>query len=112
MNRTGQVQVRATDGTWVTVCAYQELEPSCGAAALLPDGEQAAVFRTPGGEVHAVGNRDPFSHADVIADGITGSVDGVPTVASPMHKQTFDLRTGTCLDDPGTALPVYPVRVR
>ncbi|WP_405017525.1 nitrite reductase small subunit NirD [Kitasatospora sp. NBC_00070] len=111
MNRTEQVQVRSTSGEWVTVCSYDDLEPSCGVAALLPEGEQAAVFRTPAGALHAVGNRDPFSGADVIADGITGSVDGVPTVASPMYKQTFDLRTGICLDDPEVALPVLPVRL-
>ncbi|MFE5715683.1 nitrite reductase (NAD(P)H) small subunit [Streptomyces sp. NPDC056501] len=61
------------------------------------------------GEVYAVGNRDPFSGADVIADGIMGSRDGVPVVASPMHKQEFDLRTGACLDDPEVSLPVLPV---
>jgi len=35
---------------------------------------------------------------------------GVPTVASPMHKQVFGLRTGGCPDDPGVALPAFPVR--
>ncbi|MFE1903258.1 nitrite reductase (NAD(P)H) small subunit [Streptomyces gardneri] len=58
--------------------------------------------RTVGGE------RAPFSGADVIADGIMGSRDGVPVVASPMHKQESDLRTGACLDDPEVSLPVPP----
>jgi nitrite reductase (NADH) small subunit len=31
-------------------------------------------------------------------------------VASPMYKHVFDLRSGTCLDDPTIALPTYPVR--
>ncbi|MEU1864588.1 nitrite reductase (NAD(P)H) small subunit [Streptomyces gardneri] len=70
---------------------------------------EAALFRDGDGEVYAVGNRDPFSGADVIADGIMGSRDGVPVVASPMHKQEFDLRTGACLDDPEVSLPVLPV---
>ncbi len=43
--------------------------------------------------------------------GIVGSRGPVPTVASPLHKQVYDLRTGECLDVPGVALPVYPVRV-
>ncbi|MFI9296445.1 nitrite reductase (NAD(P)H) small subunit [Streptomyces gardneri] len=47
--------------------------------------------------------------AAVLADGIMGSRDGVPVVASPMHKQEFDLRTGACLDDPEVSLPVLPV---
>ncbi|MFE2014861.1 nitrite reductase (NAD(P)H) small subunit [Streptomyces sp. NPDC059491] len=56
-----------------------------------------------------MGNRDPFTGAAVVADGIMGSRDGVPVVASPLHKQEFDLRTGVCLDDPEVALPVLPV---
>ncbi|MFD7557449.1 nitrite reductase (NAD(P)H) small subunit [Streptomyces sp. NPDC059835] len=57
--------------------------------------------------MYAVGNRDPFSGADVIADGIMGSRGGVPVVASPMREQLFDLRTGVCLDDPEVSLPVH-----
>ncbi|MFK0228369.1 nitrite reductase large subunit NirB [Streptomyces sp. NPDC090303] len=85
------------------------LEPGRGREAVLPDGTRAALFRDGDGAVYAVGNRDPFSGAEVIADGIMGSRDGVPVVASPMHKQEFDLRTGVCLDDPEVALPVLPV---
>ncbi|MFD8632217.1 nitrite reductase (NAD(P)H) small subunit [Streptomyces sp. NPDC059533] len=43
----------------------------------------------------------------VLADGTMGSRGGVPVVASPMHKQLFDLRTGACLDDPEVSLPVH-----
>ena len=35
----------------------------------------------------------------------------VPFVASPMHKQAFDLRTGQCLDDAAVRVPTYDVRV-
>lgn len=111
---TAVVQVRAATGEWVAVCAYGELEPARGRVAKLPDGSQAALFRDAAGAVHAVGNRDPFSGLLVIANGITGSVDGVPVVASPLDKQVFDLRTGRCLDrpdDPGARLPVLPVRI-
>ncbi|MER7762457.1 nitrite reductase large subunit NirB [Streptomyces sp. NPDC097619] len=85
------------------------LEPGRGRAAVLADGSEAAVFKDRAGEVYAVGNRDPFTGADVIAHGIMGSVDGVPVVASPLHKQVFDLRTGVCLDDPEVSLPVVEV---
>jgi len=44
--------------------------------------------------------------------GIVGSKGDVPKVASPMYKQTFDLRTGRSLDDPTVALPSYRVRAR
>lgn len=100
-----------TTTTWTRVCALDALVPDRGAAALV-DGHQVALFRLGGsGDVHAVDHHDPFSGANVMARGLVGSRRGVPTVASPMHKQSFDLRTGQCLDDPGTSLSVWPVRV-
>jgi nitrite reductase (NADH) small subunit len=94
---------------WTALCRYSELTPGRGVAALV-DGVQIAVFRTNSGELYATGNRDPYSGAYVISRGVTGWRDGVPTVASPMYKHVFDLRNGTCLDDPAIALPTYPVR--
>jgi nitrite reductase (NADH) small subunit len=92
------------------VCEYDVLLPERGVAALL--GEvQIALFRTHDGKVFALGNQDPFSGANVMSRGIVGSRGDVPTVASPMFKQVFSLRTGECLDDPEVSLPVYPVEV-
>lgn len=108
---------------WTAVCRVDDLAPERGAAALL-DGEQVALFRLLDGRVLAVQQHDPFSDAHVISRGIVGSrlVDGVqvPTVASPMYKQVFDLTTGRCLDvagkDPARDLSpdlrTWPVRVR
>ncbi|MEV4263257.1 nitrite reductase small subunit NirD [Kribbella sp. NPDC049584] len=92
------------------VCEYDVLLPERGVAALLGD-VQIALFRTHDGEVFALGNQDPFSGANVMSRGIVGSRGDVPTVASPMFKQVFSLRTGECLDDPEVSLPVYPVEV-
>jgi len=92
------------------VCEYDVLLPERGVAALLGD-VQIALFRTHDGEVFALGNQDPFSGANVMSRGIVGSRGDVPTVASPMFKQVFDLRTGACLDDPDVSLPVYPVEI-
>ncbi|MEV0793227.1 nitrite reductase small subunit NirD [Kribbella sp. NPDC050459] len=96
-------------GTTV-ICAVDALLPERGVAALLGD-VQIALFRTHDGEVFAIGNQDPFSGANVMSRGIVGSRGDVPTVASPMFKQVFDLRTGACLDDPDVSLPVYPVEI-
>lgn len=102
---------------WVRVCALDDLEVERGRAALL-GGTQIALFllHAPagGGRVHAVSNLDPYSHAHVIARGIVGTRDDVPTVASPMFKQVFDLRTGICLDTQGKepkSLHVWPVSI-
>ena len=99
--------------TWVPVCRLKALSPERGAAALV-EGVQVALFRTHDDEVYAVQQLDPFSGAHVISRGIVGSRGDVPTVASPMYKQVFDLRTGTCLDPGGKPpmhLRTYAVRV-
>ena len=95
---------------WVDVCATGELTPERGVCALV-DGRQVAVFRVAAlEELYAVDNHDPFSGANVMSRGIVGSRGDTPKVASPMYKQSFDLRTGACLDDPSVALAVYAVR--
>ncbi|MBO0900433.1 nitrite reductase (NAD(P)H) small subunit [Cellulomonas sp. zg-ZUI222] len=119
---------RAT--TWLTVCRRHDLAYERGAAALVPDevdGQpvltQVALFRLLDERVLAVQQLDPFSDAHVIARGIVGTrrVEDadVPTVASPMHKQVFDLVTGRCLERAGKQpvaghgpdLRTWPVRV-
>jgi nitrite reductase (NADH) small subunit len=95
--------------TWTAVCRYDELLPERGVAALVGQ-VQVAVFRTHDGSLHAVGNQDPFTGAFVISRGIVGTRGAAATVASPLHKQVFDLSTGACLDDETVALPVFPVR--
>jgi nitrite reductase (NADH) large subunit len=91
------------------VCAVTDLLPERGAAAIVGD-EQVALFRIDDA-IYAIGNRDPFSGADVMSRGIVGSKDDVVKVAAPMYKQTFDLRTGQCLEDEEVSVPVYDVRV-
>ncbi|TDB73308.1 nitrite reductase small subunit NirD [Micromonospora sp. KC723] len=101
---------RALTRNWTVVCQLDQLEPDRGVAALV-DGVQVALFRT-GDELYAVDNLDPVGGAYVMSRGIVGSRGGVPTVASPLHKQVYDLRTGECLDLPGVTLPVHQVRCR
>jgi nitrite reductase (NADH) small subunit len=97
--------------TWVVVCPYDRLEPERGVAALA-GGRQVAVFRTHDGALHAIDNYDPYGRAQVMSRGIVGSRGDTPTIASPLHKQVYDLRTGICLDTPGLAVPTYPIRCR
>ncbi len=100
-----------SDSMWTTVCRYDDLVPERGVAALI-DGVQIAVFRAHDGGLFALGNQDPFTGAWVLSRGIVGTRGARPTVASPLHKQVFDLRTGRCLDVEGVAVPVYEVRTR
>src|SRR5947209_15315779 len=98
------------DASWCTVCRLEDLLLERGAAALVA-GVQVAVFRLADGTVLATGNRDPWTGANVMSRGIVGTRGAAPTVTSPLHKQVFDLRDGSCLDGGGRALATYPVRV-
>jgi nitrite reductase (NADH) small subunit len=100
---------RVAAPTWIDLCPVAALVPERGVAALV-DGEQVAVFLVDG-ELFALGNVDPFSGAAVLSRGIVGSRGDRLTVASPIYKQRFDLRTGECLDDPGVQVPTYQVRL-
>lgn len=97
---------------WVSACPVTALVPGRGVAVLLPGGSQAALFVLPNGMIYAVDNLDPYARAAVLSRGLTGDRGGEPTVASPLLKQVFSLRTGAALDDPEVALPTYAVRVQ
>lgn len=95
---------------WKAVCKVDDILPGTGAGVRLPNG-QAALFRTRDGQFYALDNHDPFSHANVLARGILGSLGGKKVVASPIYKQHFELETGQCLEDDTVSLSVYPVRI-
>ncbi|MFE9442625.1 nitrite reductase small subunit NirD [Streptomyces sp. NPDC006602] len=104
-----KIQLRLTD-SWFTVCDLNQLLPGRGVAALLPDGDQVALFRDRAGTLYAVDNRDPFNGAAVLSRGLIGSHQGRPFVASPLLKQRFDLESGQCLDDESVRITTYEVR--
>ena len=101
--------VQSTTG-WVAICPVERLLPGRGVTALVA-GRPVAVFVLSDGSVAALDDRDPFSGACVLSRGIVGDVAGQATVASPVYKQRFDLRTGQCLDDEAVTVQVWPARI-
>jgi nitrite reductase (NADH) small subunit len=106
-----------TQTAYETVCRLEDVPIEGGVVALVR-GEAIAIFRTHDGNLHAMSNYDPCSRASVLSRGIVGTRSSeaggeqdVPFVASPMHKQAFDLRTGQCLDDAAVQVPTYDVVV-
>jgi len=91
------------------ICRLDDIVPDSGVAALV-GGEQVAVFRVDQ-KVHAVGNHDPFSGANVLSRGIVGDLNGELVVASPVYKQHFRLATGVCVEDESVRIPVHAARV-
>ncbi len=94
----------------VRVCRLEDIVPDTGVCAMV-GGEQVAVFRLADGTVHAVGNQDPFSKANVLSRGIVGDLKGEAVVASPVDKQHVSLATGRCQEDSSVRVPVYAARI-
>jgi len=95
---------------WERVCDLDAIEPLWGEAALI-DGVQVALFLVPDGRLYAVTNRDPATGSFVMSRGIVGSRGDRPTIASPLHKQVYDLATGECFTSPDLVLDSHPVRI-
>ena len=100
----------ASDEEWQPVCRADDLEFERGVSALV-HGQAVAIFRTAGDELYVLGNHDPFARGGVLSRGIVGLRRGVPCVGSPVHKHTFDLRTGRCLEVDSVSVPAYDVKV-
>lgn len=115
------VTATAVPGTWVQACRLDHLIVGRGVAVLGPRGVQVALFRVPAAEsdreaigrsrLYGIGNIDPYARAAVLSRGLTGDHAGEPTVASPLGKQVFALRTGICLDDAAMSVRSHAVRV-
>jgi nitrite reductase (NADH) small subunit len=95
---------------WHRVCQVDDLEPAWGEAALVA-GRQIALFRTGPGEVFAVAHEDPATGAHVMARGILGSRGARPTIASPLHKEVYDLESGECFSTPELTLATFSTRI-
>ncbi|MBI4511969.1 MAG: nitrite reductase small subunit NirD [Deltaproteobacteria bacterium] len=95
---------------WVDTCSLEDIVPDTAACAWVNE-QQVAIVRFGEDAVYAISNFDPFSRAFVLSRGIVGDKQGVPKIASPLYKQSFNLQTGQCLDDPSVGIPTYPVRV-
>jgi len=110
LDPTGTRAADTAGGRWHDVCGIDRLTVERGAAALV-DGRPVALFRLDDDEVLAIDDIDPFWGVPVLSRGLVGCISGRDTVASPLLKQRFDLRTGDCLDDPAVTVAVWPVRV-
>jgi nitrite reductase (NADH) small subunit len=112
MFTTNGTTTRTTDAGpgWAEVCELSQLEPLWAEVAIV-DGEQLALVRMPDGTVYAVSNQDPATGSYVMCRGIVGSHGDRVTLASPLHKQVYDLATGECLNSGDLHLQTFETSV-
>jgi nitrite reductase (NADH) large subunit len=97
------------DRGFVRVASLRDV-PTEGGIAVQYGDAQIALFRA-SGELYATQNRCPHTNATVLSRGIVGDDHGAPKVACPLHKRTFDLRSGACLSKDAGPIATFPVRV-
>ena len=96
---------------WVRVAAVGDV-PVEGGIAVRHGAAQVAVFNLASrGEWYATQNQCPHKQQMVLARGIMGDQAGVPKVACPLHKRTFDLKSGSCTSGDPLEIATFPVRV-
>jgi len=94
---------------FVRMALARDVPPEGGIAVKYGDA-QLAIFQV-AGTYYATQNQCPHTHAMVLARGLVGDEHGVPKVACPLHKRTFDLATGACLSNDAPAIAAYDVKV-
>jgi NAD(P)H-dependent nitrite reductase small subunit len=86
--------------------------PLDGGIAVRHGGAQIAVFHVAATDAwYATQNLCPHKREMVLARGIVGDQAGVPKVACPLHKKTFDLESGRCLSGEELEIATFLVRV-
>ncbi|WP_282373216.1 nitrite reductase small subunit NirD [Pseudomonas sp. PS02290] len=99
---------------WRAVCTREDLVLNSGVVALMGTAQVALFYvASVGGAPHlfAVDNRDPVTGVNVIGRGLIGSLGGDLVIASPLYKQHYRLKDGTCLEDAALRLRTWPVRL-
>lgn len=104
-----RVHLPVVRGGFVRVASLRDV-PSEGGIAVQYGDVQLAIFRV-AGTLYATQNSCPHTQAQVLSGGIVGDACGTPKVACPLHKKTFDLRSGACLSQDAAALATFPLRV-
>lgn len=104
------VTVEKTD-QWQLVGESKFFAPDGGMAIKVHD-KQIAIFNFSNRDQwFACDNLCPHKKQNVLARGLLGDLNGIPKVACPMHKKTFSLQTGECLNDIACqSIQIYPIK--
>ncbi len=96
---------------WVRLASVDDVPHDGGIAVKYGPVQLALYHFASRGEWYATQNMCPHKREMVLARGILGDQAGAPKVACPLHKKTFDLKTGRCLSGEALEVTTFPVRV-
>lgn len=96
---------------WIDVCAADDLQPDSGVCALVAGKQIALFYLHKSREVFAVDNFDPIGKANVLSRGMIGDLGGEPMLASPLYKQHYSLKTGSCFEYAEIKIATYDARL-
>jgi NAD(P)H-dependent nitrite reductase small subunit len=105
-----KVHLPVIERSFVRVASVRDV-PRDGGMAVRCGERELALFHTAAGEWYATQNACPHTGTGVLSRGIVGDCGGAPKVACPLHKRTFDLRTGACLSQDAQAVATFAVRI-
>jgi nitrite reductase (NADH) large subunit len=107
----GRLRLPVVDRRYVRLASVRDV-PRDGGIAVRYGSAQIAIFHHAArGEWYATQNACAHTGAMVLARGLLGDEQGVPKVACPLHKKTFDLESGACLSKDAPGITTFPVRV-
>jgi nitrite reductase (NADH) large subunit len=96
---------------WVRLASVSEVPEDGGIAVRYGDAQIALFQFRARGEWHATQNLCPHKQEMVLARGLLGDQGDAPKVACPLHKKTFDLRSGACLSGDDLSIATFPVKI-
>ncbi len=94
---------------WVNICEEAAL-PSFGGIAAWFENRAIAIFNLGERGLFALDNTDPATGVSVLSRGLICDLEGDIFVASPLHKQHYNLRNGTCIEDESLHVDVYQIK--
>jgi len=98
--------------SWVEVGSTSDFLPNVGTPIIYGDSQLAVFNNAKRGEWYCTQNMCPHKQAFVLSQGIIGATaDDVPKVACPLHKKTFDLKTGEGITDEELNILTFPVKL-
>lgn len=115
LEKTAESDSEELDGTpreWIRVGSVKDF-PEENGSTIKYGNSQIAVFNfTSRGEWYACQQMCPHKKAMVLSRGIIGDTQGTPKVACPLHKKTFSLENGSCLNgEQQYSVNVFKVKV-